>query len=235
MIENLKNRPKTINEKNLAFVNSWWDKQLIKNTKTVKKYLTRFNKTNLFLNIANFQKDAINYREFLDFSNKTYSFLLQKEKQISRELKVVQKLQKMIHAFGEQAGILANIQTIDEYFTIINKETVAKKKNLATNLGNNVILKFYEAYKAMNVKVLGKDDLIKEKLATLFATDKITETNLFDVSINIRVLFKFATLAFRTNKINKEEFASIYFNTIFISAYLSKFTNLYHYFWIQIK
>jgi len=235
MIENLKNRPKTINEKNLAFVNSWWDKDLIKNTKTVKKYLTRFNKTNLFLNIANFQKDAINYREFLDFTNKGFTFLLQKEKQISSEVKVVQKLQKMIHAFGEQAGILANIQTIDEYFTTINKEDIGNKKVLATNLGNNVILKFYEAYKKMNLKVLGKDDLIKEKLLTLFATDKVSETSLFDVSINVKVLFKFASLAFRTKKINQEEFAVIYFNTIFISAYLSKFSNLYHYFSMQIK
>jgi len=61
MIEKVKQHPKTINEKNLSFVNSWWDKILVKNSRQIEKHLRHFQKDNLIIQTKGFQKNQINY------------------------------------------------------------------------------------------------------------------------------------------------------------------------------
>jgi len=235
MIEKLKQRPKKLNQNNLNFVNPWWEKKLIKNGKKVEKYLDRFGRKDILTNTPVSKDKVIDYQKYVEFSDKTLEFMLQKEKQMAKEIKVVQKLRKMISAFGEQAGILAFLQAIDKYYTEINKNDVAQKHQLAIEIGNETILKMYDAYKEMILNVFKDEPEFKEKILALYATNIVLENKLFDGSQTLQFLFRFVGTAFRKEKISKETFSQIYFNTIFINAYLSTFSQEYIKFTNQIQ
>jgi len=161
--------------------------------------------------------------------------MIQKEKQMAKEIKIVQKLRKMVAAFGEQAGLLAFLQAIDKYYTEINKTDVAKKHQLAISIGNETILKMYDAYKEMILNVFKEEPEFKEKIQALYATNKVLENKLFDGSQTLQFLFRFVGTAFRKEKVSKETFSQVYFNTIFINAYLSTFSQEYVKFTNQIQ
>jgi hypothetical protein len=208
---------------------------LVKNSRQIEKHLRHFQKDNLIIQTKGFQKNQINYQDYLSFSNKVLEFLVQKENKMTEEFKVVHKFQKLINSFGQQAGILANIQTIDNYYEIIAQESVGQKQRLAIQLGNGIILQMYLAYQELLLKFMGQDPILKEKLTNVFALDQINETKLFDASLNLKILFKFVNMVYNSQKISKKEFNIIYFNTIYLSGYLSRFSNLYNYFILQLK
>ncbi|ATG97367.1 hypothetical protein [Mesoplasma lactucae] len=219
MIEIIKQNQKEIDVKNLNYINSWFDKAIIKNQKDLMKYLKRFNWESKITNNLMKSKDQIDYNAFIRNANISFQLLVAKEEGMEANMKVIRKFRKMINEFGEQSALVSLLEIINEYFNEINEKEIWDRQKLVVSLVNKTILKLYQAFQKMYLHNMEHDPDLKSKVEQVFENDRVYYDKVFDPIPSLKILFKFASLAFRSKKISQEQFNEIYFNTLFANSY----------------
>ncbi|AKU79620.1 hypothetical protein [Spiroplasma turonicum] len=224
MIQYLK--PFKINKndiENIKNVRPFWDKEINKKVKNLKKWLLRFQKTdaNFKLNMPHDYNDYINFfSEILSYNN----FINQKTKQIKTSIKIYSKFYKMYLDYSFLLGWTKFIETLSIYYNNLKNEDVSNLAIHYLKLTNETLYKFLDIYKKEINKIIPEDEYINLLLDDIVINDK----EILVVNEALDKIVKYVKLLYRKKKVDEKTLLKVSSSTLEL-VYFNYSYSLYSY------
>ncbi|AXK51129.1 hypothetical protein [Spiroplasma alleghenense] len=201
----------------------YWEKAGILVSKKLNKWLIKFaSEGKGYLKTIDINGDVTEqiFYNAINFAN-FYNIKINK---IKANPKILKKFSKMIVQTTELMAICQAIKIITEFYSIIEKETVSEKRNLAISLLNDKNFKIFEQSKSEIMSQIGDDEYldITFKEAAMF-DGRIFESK----NITFKVL-SYLRLLSKKKKISESVLMNCNYSLFFsenFSWYLKKYLN----------